>query len=105
MVRAGILICGAALALAACSPTAADQPEQWRAVAIEATPVDFGVETIGRLRFRGGLALSSENEVFGGLSGLEVLDDGRLLAVSDNGDWFEAELQLDESGALVGLTH
>jgi hypothetical protein len=104
MKRAGILICGALLlALAGCSPTAADQPEQWRAVAIDVTPVDFGAETVGRLRFRGGLALASENPVFGGLSGLEVLDDGRLIAVSDNGDWFEAQLRLDENGALVGV--
>jgi hypothetical protein len=105
MKRAGIVVCGALLALAACAPTVADQPVQWRAVAIEATPVDFGMETIGRLRFRGGLALSSANPVFGGLSGLEVLDDGRLLAISDNGDWFEAQLQLDESGALVGVSN
>lgn len=93
-----------ALALAACSPSAADAPEQWRAVEVTATPVDLGVETVGRLRFRGGLALSSENSVFGGLSGLEVLEDGRLVAVSDNGDWFEARLVLDDEGTLVGVT-
>ncbi len=93
-----------AFALPACAPSAADAPEQWRAVEIQATPVDFGADTVGRLRFRGGLALSSENPTFGGISGIEVLDGGRLLAVSDNGDWFEARLVLDETGALTGVS-
>lgn len=103
MWRAGLL--GACvLALCACTPSAADQPEQWHAVEIEATPVDLGAETVGRLRFRGGLALSSPNAIFGGLSDIEVLDDGRLIAISDKGDWFEAQLTLDETGALIGVT-
>lgn len=89
--------------LAACAPANLDQPEQWRAVNVTATPVAFGAETVGRLRFRGGLELHSPDTVFGGLSGLEVLDDGRLFAISDNGDWFEGQIQLDEGGALVGL--
>ena len=91
-------------ALAACAPANLDQPEQWRAVNVTATPVAFGAETVGRLRFRGGLELHSPDTVFGGLSGLEVLDDGRLFAISDNGDWFEGQIQLDEGGALVGLS-
>jgi hypothetical protein len=94
-----------ALLLAACAPSAADAPieEQWRAVDVVATPVELGAETVGRLRFRGGLELSSQEAVFGGLSGIEVLDDHRILAISDNGDWFEARLTLDESGTLIGL--
>jgi hypothetical protein len=103
MWRAALLgACG--LGLAACTPSAADQPEQWRAVEIEATPVELGADTVGRLRFRGGLALSSPNPVFGGVSDIEVLDDGRLIGISDNGDWFEARLTLDENGALIGVT-
>lgn len=103
MVRAGLLG-SCALALCACTPSAADQPEQWHAVEIEATPVELGAETVGRLRFRGGLELSSTNPVFGGLSDVEVLDDGRLIALSDNGNWFEAQLTLDETGALIGVS-
>ena len=100
MWRAALLgACG--LGLAACTPSAADQPEQWRAVEIEATPVELGADTVGRLRFRGGLALSSPNPVFGGVSDIEVLDDGRLIGISDNGDWFEARLTLDENGACT----
>lgn len=93
----------AALLLAACS-SAADAPDQWRAVPVEIEPVELGVETLGRLAFRGGIAISSEDSVFGGLSGIEVLDDGRFVAVSDNGDWFEARLVLDDQGRLVGIS-
>jgi len=100
------LVCAlAALLLTSCSPTAIDAPEQWRAVEVVATPVQFGAETVGALRFRGGLALSSPDDAFGGLSGLEVLEDGLLFAVSDNGDWFEAQLLFDDAGALVGIAN
>ena len=50
-------------------------------------------QTFGRLRWRGGLVLSSSSNEFGGLSGLVLDDDGRrLLAVSDTGAWLTAEL-------------
>ncbi len=95
-----------ALLLGACSPLAAQAPiaEQWRAVAMEAVPVEFGAEQVGALRFRGGLELLSSDAALGGLSGMEVLEDGRLVAVSDNGAWFEAQIILDDAGALVGLS-
>ncbi len=93
-----------ALWLAACSPTVIDAPEQWREIAIEATPVDLGVESLGALRFRGGIEISSDDLAFGGLSDLEVLDDNRVIAISDNADWFEARLILDDTGALVGVS-
>lgn len=95
----------AAMLAAACSPSSADAPiaEQWRAVIVETVPVDFGVERIGQLVFRGGLELRSEDNVFGGLSGMEVLDNDRVLIINDDAEWFEGRLVLDENGALVGL--
>ncbi|HVK81896.1 MAG TPA: esterase-like activity of phytase family protein [Verrucomicrobiae bacterium] len=99
--------CLAALLLAACSQSAADAPiaEQWRRLELNVSPVEFGAEQVGQLRFRGGLHLQgSPDDHFGGLSGLEVLEDGRLVAITDDGRWFEAQLMLDESGALTGLT-
>jgi hypothetical protein len=77
-----------ALALAACSPSEAEAPieEQWRGLEVTVVPVDFGVEQVGRLRYRGGLELSSDDPVFGGVSGIEVLEDNRVVAISDNGD-------------------
>lgn len=102
----GVLIVGALALASACSPSAADAPitEQWRALDLTITPVELGAERVGQLRFRGGLHLQQGATQFGGLSGLEVLEDGRLVAITDDGRWFEAHLTLDESGALVGLT-
>lgn len=53
-----------------------------------------------RLSFQGGLVLSGPRRM-GALSGLLVEDD-RLLAVTDTGDFFEARLVL-EAGRLVGI--
>jgi hypothetical protein len=102
----GVLIAGALALASACSPSAADAPitEQWRALDLTITPIELGAERVGQLRFRGGLHLQQGATQFGGLSGLEVLEDGRLVAITDDGRWFEAHLTLDESGALVGLT-
>jgi len=93
------------LALCACAPSAAQAPiaDQWRALNVDAAPVELGAESIGRLVFRGGLDLRSDDPAFGGLSGIEALDDNRVLAISDDGKWFEARLVLDEQGALTGL--
>lgn len=101
----GLLI---ACMLAACAPSAADAPiaDQWRALAVTAAPVEFGAEQVGQLRYRGGLHLEAPDESqFGGLSGLEVLNDGRLIVVTDAGLWIEAQLRLDDAGALIGLAN
>lgn len=94
------------LAIAACSPVRADAPidEQWRSVAVSARPAELGEERIGVLHFRGGLELSSDDAAFGGWSGMEVLEDGRVIAVSDAGSWLSARLQFNDEGVLVGLT-
>ena len=93
------------LLLAACMQgRSGELPEQWRALQITATPIDLGVEQIGRLRFRGGLVLTSDGDEFGGLSGLEVLDGNRVLIMNDDAEWFEAQLVLDAAGSLVGFT-
>lgn len=97
-----LLFCAAAL-LSACSSSVADAPDQWREVAIEVRPVELGVEQVGRLQFRGGIEIVSSDPVFGGLSGIEVLEDNRLVAINDKGEWFDAQLVLDDSGALIGV--
>lgn len=101
------ILCG--LVVGACTSSSGEAPvvAQWTSVNVEAVSVETDVEQVGRLRFRGGLQLimrddNSEHD-FGGLSGLEILEDNRFLAVSDYGDWIEARLVLDESGALVGF--
>jgi hypothetical protein len=47
--------------------------------------------------------LHSSDEAFGGFSDLEVMPDGRLIAISDAGQWLSARLRLDDEGKLVGL--
>jgi hypothetical protein len=100
------LLALSALALAACSPSAADAPipEQWRQIDVTATPVALGARRAEHLLYRGGLVLTSSDATFGGLSGLEVLDNNRLIAISDAGQWFEGHLVLSEDGELTGLT-
>jgi hypothetical protein len=100
-------IVAAALAflLAACAPTNSPRSiEQWEAVDVTVIPVDAGVQTIGRLAYRGGLELRADNSMFVGLSALEVLDGGHLIAIGDEADWVSADLVLDERGYLTGFT-
>lgn len=53
-------------------------------------------EDFGPLQWRGGLTLTSDAAQFGGLSGLVMSPDcGKLIAISDNGDWLEGTLQYD----------
>ena len=64
------------------------------------------LDRVGALRFLGGLRLRSDDRRFGGLSGLSVSADGkRLVAVSDRGDWFTADLVHDGEGRLIDLEH
>lgn len=101
VIAALVLVC----ALAACeAPRSSDDGDQWRAIDVEVIPVAANVETIGRLAYRGGLELRSNNPMFVGLSGIEVLDSGRVIAISDEADWIEAQLTLDDRGYLTGFT-
>ena len=95
-----------ACALGACESSggSSDGDEQWRAVNVEVVPVAANVETVGRLAYRGGLELRSRNPMFVGLSALEVLDGGRVIAISDEADWIEGQLTLNDTGGLVGFT-
>jgi hypothetical protein len=79
------------------------------AIEVAATPIvgfHIGDETrrlFGPLEFRGGLVLSARHPDFGGFSGLSLGADGtRLLAISDQGSWLEAELSY-EQGRPSGL--
>lgn len=92
--------------LAACDSVRepSDSDDQWQEVSVEVLPVAASVETVGRLAYRGGLELRSRNPMFVGLSGLEVLEGGRFVAISDEADWIEAQLQFDERGYLSGFS-
>jgi hypothetical protein len=80
-----------------CPPGAG--PEAEEALTIIATPVALqaltGRRRVGQLDFVGGFHLKSPDKRFGGLSGIDVLDDGNLLAVSDRGDFVWIDLAPD----------
>jgi len=68
-------------------------------IVIEASPIaafdgrEPGKTRFGRLEFRGGLALTSKFEAFGGVSGLHMEPDGEhFLAVTDNGSWLRGRI-------------
>ncbi len=69
------------------------------AVAVHATPItsfdsaEPARTRFGALEFRGGLALSSSEAAFGGISGLRLDADGaHFLAVTDNGSWLRGRI-------------
>jgi hypothetical protein len=53
------------------------------------------MKRVGELTFVGGFHLTSPDKRFGGLSGVDVLDDGNLLTVSDQGDFVWIDLAKD----------
>ncbi len=57
--------------------------------------INPGRKTVGALSFAGGFHLTSSDAGFGGWSGLNMLDDGRLLAVSDDGRFLWIDLAAD----------
>jgi hypothetical protein len=66
-------------------------------------PTDPSRSVVGRLEYRGGLELSSEDPRFGGISSIRVLPGGeRLVAVSDEGFWISARL-VHERGVLQAV--
>jgi hypothetical protein len=82
-------------------------------VILNATPVplqgmDPSRKTIGALTFVAGFHLTSPDKRLGGLSGIELLDDGNLLTVSDQGDlvWLDlAEDGVTPVRARIAVMH
>ena len=94
------------LALAACSQSEAQTSDKPQPIVVTAEQVPLNAEDpaqvqVGRLRYLGGLALSSEEERFGGLSGLRFYGE-RLVAITDSGDWVVFDLR-QEGGRLTGI--
>ena len=92
---AGLLAAAAALTFAEAQRYVAAPAR----VAVEAAPIEsFDANNpsrtrFGALEFRGGLALTSSQPAFGGLSGLRVDADGNhFLAVTDNGSWLRGRI-------------
>jgi len=80
-------------------------------ITVTATPVPLDASNPtkttldGGFAYAGGLWLTSTaTSRLHGLSDLSVTADGKLTAISDEGDVFEAKVTLDTAGKLVGLT-
>lgn len=85
------------------SPAAAD-PLILSAQSIELDPLHPDHRAVGPLEFLAGYELSSENENWGGLSGMVVSADGKLLtAVADTGRWYRIGMEHDSVGRLTGF--
>jgi hypothetical protein len=109
--RFGVL--AAALALCACAsqsslpsgPVAAGPQISIKARAVPLSAGEPGLSRQGAFVYAGGVELTSpDTSRLHGLSDLKVWPDGRLLAVSDEGDLLQARIQLDAAGRLAGLT-
>ncbi len=67
-------------------------------IEIQAKPIEAfdprepSKKRFGSLVFRGGLELSSAHKQFGGLSGVRVSADGRLLAITDRANWLRGRI-------------
>ena len=89
------------------SGSAFAQPENSEAIevttfVVDLRPRDPQDQTVGQLRYLGGIVLRSTDRRFGGISGLRFRpDDETLLAVSDRGNWISFR-PLFEGEALVG---
>ena len=73
------------------------------AAPVPLNPTNLAQGTVGRLRYRGGVHLISNDKRFGGWSSLRLAPDGqRLTLLSDEGVWLTALLQHD-GGLLTGI--
>jgi len=91
-----------ALAIAVVSFAIADAPRYATApvrIEVDATSItsfdnrDPTQTRFGDLEFRGGLALTSKNPAFGGISGIHVEQDGsRFVAITDRGSWLRGRI-------------
>lgn len=79
-------------------------------IAIQATPIeafdprDEAKTRFGQLEFRGGLVLTSSDQAFGGISGLQMESDGaHFLSLTDNGSWLRGRI-VYRDGRPTGIT-
>ncbi|HEX7007413.1 MAG TPA: esterase-like activity of phytase family protein [Alphaproteobacteria bacterium] len=104
--RAARLLVALAALLAAPWPAPAARAESIEVSAqpLQLDPYRPDMLRVGRLEYRGGLALVSPDKRFGGFSALHVSRDGtELLALSDQGYWLKMQPTYDERGRLVGI--
>lgn len=101
---AGLAACAPAPSALPAVPVAAGTSIAVKAVSVPLNPEAPGQTAIGGFAYAGGLELSStETSRFHGLSDLVVDAEGRLTAISDEGDLIEGQLVF-EGDRLTGLS-
>lgn len=106
-VLAGLLLaaCGDRVSSLVKGPVQAGPDITIRARAVPLNPNDPKQDRVGNFIYAGGLRLTSrQTSRLHGLSDLDVLADGRLISVGDEGDLLKAKVMLDAAGRLVGVT-
>ena len=102
----------ALLALAACAqplalpkaPVAAGSGITLTTASIALNPQDPAQTRVGDFAYAGGLVITSDQTArLHGLSDLRITSDGKMAAISDEGDLLETRLVLDRAGRLAGL--
>jgi hypothetical protein len=109
--RRTMLSGAAALALlAACVPSGAvlsDGPPDKVSLHTRRLPLHLEndkARRVGKLAWRGGIAVTADHAAVGGWSDLWIAaDGGSLRAVSDRGSWLAADLRYDGGGELTGI--
>jgi len=99
-----LLIGFAALVVVACSGDTGAGPIRIESESVPLYPDAPERLDVGQLEYRGGLVLTSTDERFGGLSGMEIEGD-RVLIISDSAYWLTAHLEFDENGWLADLSN
>ena len=95
-----VLVC-----LLAAPPAVAQDIPRLQSRVVPLNPEDKNQETVGRLRWRGGLAISATTGRFGGFSDLLLsADGGQFTSISDEGRWLTGRLAYDRKGDLAGIS-
>jgi hypothetical protein len=102
--RARALLAVCLMFAAGTMPAAAQGTISVTASRVPFYPDDSSDVHAGKLIFRGGLQLSSQERTFGGWSDLKVSTDGKeMLAISDKAHWLRMALTYDGRGDLSGV--
>jgi hypothetical protein len=108
--RSLLVVCLLAAACASASLPRAGAQEQPQPLEIRSSSLPFKIDEpeakrIGRLVWRGGVAMTGNSRNFGGWSDLHVSPDGRsLTSISDEGAWLTATIEYDGEANLAGLS-
>jgi hypothetical protein len=105
-VTLSLLIAAACAGVPPATPVgAAPLPLEIRSSTVPLRIDEPGARKVGRLVWRGGIAMTSNSRGFGGWSDLVVSPDNQTLtSISDVGSWFTATIERDGEGNLTGLS-